>query len=160
VKVFLVQAFYIPSDSMYPTLKKNDRVLVNKLSYRLHDPNRGDIVVFDRPEGATSSDISELIKRIVGLPGEEVVIEGDNVFVDGRQLEEGYLPVGTETSTTASPYKCTRVDPCVVPDDHLWVMGDNRGDSQDSRWFGPIPEDSVVGRAFVVVWPIGRFDIL
>jgi signal peptidase I len=160
VKVFLVQAFYIPSDSMLPTLRKDDRVLVNKLSYRFGDPDRGDIIVFDRPEGAVASDISELIKRVVGLPGEEIVIEGGDVYVDGRQLEEGYLPEGTVTSTEASDYKCHRDDPCVVPEDHLWVMGDNRGDSQDSRYFGPIPEDTVVGRAFVVVWPLSRFDML
>ena len=160
VKVFLVQAFYIPSESMYPTLRKEDRVLVNKLSYKVGDPSRGDIIVFDRPEGATASDISELIKRVVGLPGESIVIEGGNVFVDGRQLEEDYLPEGTTTSTDASDYKCHRDDPCVVPEGSLWVMGDNRNDSQDSRWFGAIPEDTVVGRAFVVVWPLSRFEIL
>jgi signal peptidase I len=160
VKVFLVQAFYIPSASMEPTLKKEDRVLVNKLSYRFGDPGRGDIVVFDRPEGATASDISELIKRVVGLPGESIVIEGGHVFVDGRQLEEDYLPEGTTTSTDAFENKCHRDDPCVVPADSLWVMGDNRNDSQDSRAFGTIPEDTVVGRAFVVVWPLGRFGFL
>ena len=160
VKVFLLQAFYIPSESMFPTLSEDDRVLVNKMSYRIGDPDRGDIVVFDRPEGANVSDISELIKRIVGLPGEQIVIEGDHVFVDGRQLEEDYLPVGTATTTDESPYKCTRQDPCAVPEGYLWVMGDNRDDSQDSRWFGPIAEDTVVGRAFVVVWPLGRFEIL
>ena len=133
VKLFLVQAFYIPSASMYPTLQKSDRVLVNKLSYHLHDPNRGDIVVFERPPSATASDIPDLIKRVVGLPGEEIVIEGDHVYVDGEMLEESYLPVGTITSTEDSPYKCQRDDPCVVPDGDLWVMGDNREDSNDSR---------------------------
>ena len=160
VKLFLVQAFYIPSASMYPTLQKNDRVLVNKLSYRLHDPNRGDVVVFERPPGETASDIPDLIKRVVGLAGEEIVIEGGHVYVDGQMLEESYLPVGTTTSTEPSPYKCHRDDPCVVPEGDLWVMGDNRNDSTDSRWFGPIEESTVVGRAFVIVWPLGRFGLL
>jgi len=160
VKVFLLQAFYIPSLSMYPTLHEGDRVLVNKLSYHLHDVNRGDIVVFERPAAETSSNIPDLIKRVVGLPGESIVISDGSVYVDGKKLPESYLPTGTVTSAQAAPYKCTSQAPCVVPPGSVWVMGDNRADSKDSRYFGPIPESSIVGRAFVRVWPFGRFGLL
>ncbi len=160
VKVFLLQAFYIPSASMYPTLQKDDRVLVNKLSYKVHDVNRGDVVVFERPASETATDIPDLIKRVVGLPGESLVIEAGHVYVDGRMLDESYLPDGVTTSTDNSPYKCTRADPCVVPEGDVWVMGDNRNDSKDSRWFGPIEDHTIVGRAFFVVWPLSRWGIL
>jgi len=160
VKVFLLQAFYIPSLSMYPTLHEGDRVLVNKLSYRLHDVNRGDVIVFERPPTETSSNIPDLIKRVVGLPGESITIENGSVFVDGQRLDENYLPDGTVTSTANAPNKCAPDAPCVVPAGQVWVMGDNRGDSKDSRYFGPIDESSIVGRAFITVWPLGRFGLL
>lgn len=160
VKFFLLQAFYIPSLSMYPTLHEGDRVLVNKLSYRLHDVNRGDVIVFERPASETSSNIPDLIKRVVGLPGESVTIDGGSVFIDGEKLDESYLPDGTVTSSANAPNKCTPQAPCVVPAGQVWVMGDNRGDSKDSRYFGPIDESTIVGRAFVTVWPLGRFQLL
>lgn len=160
VKVFLLQAFYIPSLSMYPTLHEGDRVLVNKLSYRLHDVNRGDVIVFERPPSETSSNIPDLIKRVVGLPGESITIENGSVFVDGKRLDENYLPDGTVTSAANAPNKCTTDAPCVVPEGKVWVMGDNRGDSKDSRYFGAIDESSIVGRAFITVWPLGRFGLL
>jgi len=160
VKLFLLQAFYIPSLSMYPTLNVGDRVLVNKLSYRLHDVNRGDVVVFERPASETSSTIPDLIKRVIGLPGESITIEDGSVFVDGKRLDESYLPDGTVTSTANAPNKCTRDAPCIVPEGQVWVMGDNRGDSKDSRYFGPIDESTIVGRAFITVWPLGRFGFL
>ena len=160
VKVFLLQAFYIPSLSMYPTLHEGDRVLVNKLSYKLHDVNRGDIVVFERPASETSSNIPDLIKRVIALPGESVTFVDGSVYVDGRKIDESYLPTGTVTTGANAPFKCTTESPCVVPAGDVWVMGDNRGDSKDSRYFGPIPESSIVGRAFVRVWPLGRFGLL
>lgn len=160
VKVFLLQAFYIPSLSMYPTLHVGDRVLVNKVGYHLHDVKRGDIVVFERPASETSSDIPDLIKRVIGLPGESVAFDNGAVYVDGQRIEESYLPSGTVTSSANAPYKCTLAAPCVVPQGDVWVMGDNRGDSKDSRYFGPIPESSIVGRAFVRVWPLDRFGLL
>jgi len=160
VKTVLLQAFYIPSESMYPTLQKGDRVLVNKLSYRLHDVNRGDVVVFERPPNETATDIPDLIKRVVGLPGEEVVIEGGSVYVDGQKLDEPYLPDGVTTTADGAPNTCAREEPCAVPDGTVWVMGDNRGDSKDSRYFGPVDEGSIVGRAFVIVWPLGRWGML
>lgn len=160
IKAFLVQAFYIPSGSMEPTLDIQDRVLVNKLSYKLHDVNRGDIVVFGRPDTEGSDEIKDLIKRVVALPGESVVIKDNHVYIDGQRLVEPYLPDGTRTSTDSSPRKCTSENPCVVPDGDVWVMGDNRTNSRDSRWFGPIPESKIVGRAFVRVWPLNRLGLL
>ncbi|MEY3511792.1 MAG: signal peptidase [Actinomycetota bacterium] len=160
VKVFLLQAFYIPSLSMYPTLREGDRVLVNKLSYRLHDVNRGDVIVFERPASETSSNIPDLIKRVVGLPGESISFIDGAVYVDGKRLDESYLSDGTVTSSANAPNKCTAEAPCVVPSGQVWVMGDNRSDSKDSRYFGSIDESTIVGRAFVTVWPLGRFGLL
>lgn len=161
IKAFLLQAFYIPSKSMDPTLEVGDRVLVNKLSYHLHDVNRGDIVVFERLEGAPADGINDLIKRVVGLPGESIVIKENKVFVDGTELAEPYLVPGTPTTNgPLPPYTCTVDSPCKVPDNSVWVMGDNRTDSQDSRYFGPVPESKIVGRAFFRVWPLGRIGFL
>lgn len=144
IQAFLVQAFYIPSSSMEPTLDVGDRVLVNKLSYRLHDVNRGDLVVFERPDGG-QSEIKDLIKRVIALPGETVEAREGTVVIDGRVLEEPYL-AEDETVVDFAPVE--------VPDDHVFVMGDNRDDSRDSRTFGPIHEDEIVGRAFLRVWPL------
>ncbi len=150
IKTFLIQAFYIPSGSMEPTLDIGDRVLVNKLSYRLHDVNRGDLLVFELPEGE-GGDIRDLIKRVIGLSGETVEGRDGQVVIDGRVLSEPYLPEGVTTSD---------FDPVEIPDGQIWVMGDNRGDSRDSRSFGPINEDDIVGRAFIRVWPIGDIGFL
>lgn len=153
IKTFLIQAFFIPSESMVSTLEKGDRVLVNKLSYRLHDVNRGDIVVFERPPTEpTDPEIKDLIKRVVGLPGE--TISGDdsgNVLINGKRLREPYLPRGV-TTTGIRAFK--------IPADHFWVMGDNRGNSKDSRYFSAIDGDLIVGRAFVRVWPLSSLGLL
>ncbi len=157
IKTFVMQAFYIPTGSMQPTLEINDRVLVNKLSYRLHDVNRGDIVVFERlPHEVGPDSTKDLIKRVIGLPGESIVIRDDRVYVNGSPLDEPYLPPGTRTVNTNSARPCTQERPCLVPPDSVWVMGDNRGSSQDSRVIGPIPTERIVGRAFVRVWPLSR----
>ncbi len=145
VKTFLVQAFYIPSPSMTPTLMVDDRVLVNKLSYDLHGVHRGDIIVFKSPQPAAEKD---LIKRVVGLPGEVVEGRDGHVVVDGQELKEGYLPDGVQTGTFG---------PVTITPHHYWVMGDNRPNSSDSRVFGAIPESLIIGRAFVKVWPLGSF---
>ena len=150
VRTFVVQPFYIPSASMEPQLMVGDRVLVNKLSYRLHDVHRGDVVVFERPKcDGGEPVIKDLIKRVIGLPGERLEGRGGSVYVDGRRLREPYLP---PTATTSD------FGPVQVPSHHLWVMGDNRQNSKDSRFLcnnSPtfIAEGEVVGRAFVRVWP-------
>jgi signal peptidase I len=160
IKTFVMQEFFIPSESMVPTLKINDRVLVNKLSYRLHDVNRGDVIVFERPDGETNDQVKDLIKRVIALPGETLVINDNKIYINGKQLDEPYLPPGTVITPgpggSTWPHKCTTDDPCVIPTDTVWVMGDNRTNSKDSRYIGPIPEDKIVGRAFVTVWPFNR----
>jgi len=158
VKTFLLQAFYIPSGSMEPTLHVNDRVLVNKLSYDFHDVNRGDLVVFTRPPGAPS-DTDDLIKRVIGLPGDTIELVDGRVFIDGQRLQEPYVPDTLDTvwlgfSTDEARELCGGDAICTVPDEHVFVMGDNRDRSFDSRKFGPIEADSIVGRAFLRIWPI------
>ena len=150
IKTFLLQAFYIPSLSMAPTLKINDRVLVNKLSYDVHDVNRGDIVVFESPpnEGSQTKD---LIKRVIGLPGETLESRDGHIVIDGRIQDEPYLGPDVVTGP---------MDKTTVPEDHYFVMGDNRPNSRDSRYFGAIPESLIVGRAFVRVWPVTALGLL
>ncbi|MDZ4827352.1 MAG: signal peptidase I [Actinomycetota bacterium] len=154
IKMFLFQAFYIPSESMVPTLKKNDRILVNKLSYRMHDVNRGDIIVFKAPAGRTDG-IEDLVKRVIGLPGETVSFRDNRVYIDGEPLDEGYLPEGTPTVQ-----RCTLGESIEIPPDSYFMMGDNRTASEDSRCFGPIPEGDIVGRAFVRILPVTRIGFL
>ncbi len=154
IKTFVVQAFRIPSDSMVPTLTDGDRVLVNKLSYDAHELNRGDVVVFERPADlpAAEGDPEDLIKRVIGLPGETLVSRDGTVYVDDRALTEPYLPAGTMTFNMDAPV--------TVPEGHILVMGDNRGNSTDGRSFGPISTDTVIGRAFMIMWPPGRIGAL
>ena len=156
VRTFVFQTFWIPSPSMATTLVKDDRVLVNKLSYRMHDPNRGDVIVFERPPNEQGN-IKDLIKRVIGLPGERVSIIDGKVRIDGRVLDEPYthgLP--TEPKVGCGLGDTTGIDTEAgfeIPEGHLFVMGDNRINSQDGRCFGPIDEDLVVGRAFFIIWP-------
>ena len=165
IKTFLFQAFYIPSASMEPTLKVGDRVLVNKLSYDFHDVHRGDVVVFKAPPIAQSGGIKDLVKRVVGLPGETITARQDgSLYVNGRRLSEPYLVKGTPTDIRDVPPGCGRPGDsnsgCVVPPGQVLVLGDNRTESKDGRVFGPIQESSIVGRVFVRIWPIDSFSFL
>jgi signal peptidase I len=151
IKTFLFQAFYIPSASMQPTLKPGDRVLVNKLSYDLHAIHRGDIVVFKRPPSeADDPTIKDLIKRVIGLPGDTIEERGGEVFINGQELKESYLPPGTVT--TMLPLQ-------KIPPGRYFVMGDNRTNSKDSRYIGTIPKSLIVGRAFIRVWPLSKIRL-
>ncbi|HLM19321.1 MAG TPA: signal peptidase I [Acidimicrobiia bacterium] len=177
IKTFLFQAFYIPSESMVPTLEVGDRVLVNKLSYDLHDLHRGDIVVFAAEPNVEwhRAGIDDLVKRVIGLPGETITqCETDRVCIDGRLLDESYLPKDTVTTipetlpyiTNAAGKKtlvCDADSPegaCKVPAGKVFVMGDNRTNSQDARANGPIKESSIVGRVFLRIWPPGRIGFM
>jgi len=144
IRAFFLAAFYIPSESMVPTLEKGDRVLVNKLSYKLHDVHRGDVVVFERPPNEPDNGIKDLIKRVVALPGETIEVRECKVLINGAPLDESYVKQWSRTCTFA---------PKTVGENQVFMMGDNRDDSQDSRFFGPISQDLIVGRAFVIVWP-------
>jgi signal peptidase I len=163
IKTFLFQAFYIPSESMKPTLNVGDRVLVNKVSYRVHDVNRGDIVVFETPPRAKDANgtIKDLVKRVIGLPGETVEAHGGVVFVNGRQLDEPYLQNGVRTcALNSAPGDCVDIAATTVPSGDVFVMGDNRTASKDSRAFGAIKESSIVGRVFVRIWPVTDLGFL
>ncbi len=172
IKTFLVQAFYIPSASMEPTLMPGDRVLVNKLVYRFGDVHRGDVIVFANPDasaipqrnwleafghwlgeglGVAQPQDEDLIKRVIGLPGDTIQIKDHRVFVNGAPLSEPYL-------TAQARRSMQDFGPTTVPRHDLFVMGDNRGNSADSRFgLGGVPEDDVIGRAFVIIWPPSDF---
>lgn len=152
VRGFVLAHFVVDGSSMAPTLESGDRVFVNKMSYRLHDPNRGDVVVLHQISGASERD---LIKRVIALPGEEIEMRSCTVLIDGRVLEEPYLDPVTAGGSCGGDF-----DPVQVPDGHVFVMGDNRGGSQDSRLLGPIAHGDLVGRAFVVFWPAGHWQWL
>lgn len=146
VRTFVLAHFQVEGSSMLTTLNEGDRVFVNRLSYRFGEPSRGDVVVLHQISGASERD---LIKRVVALPGEEVAMRDCVVTIDGRELVEPYLDPEVVT-----PARCGRnFDPVVVPEDSVWVMGDNRPGSQDSRDLGFIAYENLVGRAFVVFWP-------
>ena len=153
IRMFLFQQYYIDGPSMQTTLMPQDRVLVNKMSYKLHDIHRGDVIVFDRVTNEVQHD--DLIKRVLGLPGETLEIRSCVVYINGVQVEEPYLNL-EQTSQIEPSARCgshTDMAPVVVPDEQVFVMGDNRVQSFDSRDFGPIDTDKVRGRAFVVIWP-------
>jgi signal peptidase I len=160
VRTFLLAHFVVEGESMLSTLHTGDRVFVNKLSYRLHDPRRGDVVVLHELTGASERD---LIKRVIALEGESIEIRNCEVFIDEdpndaappKQLIEPYLDPQVVSGTSWCEY-----GPTVVPKDDVFVMGDNRPGSSDSRTLGPIPIHDIVGRAFVVFWPKAHWQWL
>jgi signal peptidase I len=166
LRVFVLQAFWIPSESMEHTLDVDDRVLVNKLSYVVGDVSRGDIVVFRRPDDQPA-EIRELIKRVIGVAGDVVEGRDNQVLVNGQAVAEPYL-ASDDGLTIASPSNDASSNdaslndfgPVEVGEGQVFVMGDNRTESWDSRSFGPVSTDRIVGRAFVLFWPLGRADLL
>lgn len=161
IRTFVMETYSIPSGSMLPTLEVKDRVLVNKLSYNAHDVNRGDVVVFDRPAN-TPGRFDVLIKRVMGLPGETIQISNGDLYIDGQLVQESYILEPQSTQPLSGIPNCTvgTAVSCIIPDDMVFVMGDNRLGSTDSRLFGPIPIDSIVGRAFVKVWPLDDLELV
>jgi signal peptidase I len=164
IRTLIVQAFTIPSGSMMDTLLVGDYILVNKFLYgaevpltnyrlpSLREPRRGDIVVFKYPQ----DEKRDFIKRVVAGPGERVHIQGHQVFVDGRPLVEPYLkppdvpaPHAGQPAACGFAYGC---EPTAVPEDAYFVMGDNRDNSQDSRYWGFVKRDKIKGKAFLVYW--------
>ena len=171
IKTFLVQAFFIPSGSMEPTLVPGDRVLVLKVPYYFGEPDRGDIIVFEDPDpsgepdrglvsgffhwmfeglGVQRPDSEDFIKRVVGTPGDTVSAKDGQVYVNGEAIEEPYLTQPTDDFRRRT-----------VPEGRLFVMGDNRGNSLDSRFsLGFVPIDKVIGKAEIVIWPPGDLSLI
>jgi signal peptidase I len=170
IKPFLVQSFYIPSESMVPTLEDDDRILVNKLVYRYENPQRGDIVVFKAPMEATHGQDKDFIKRLIGFPGDILRIKvlgtdpqnglpyGDLVR-NGKVLDEQYLeePHHVECLPAA---RINLVKPYKVPPGTVFMMGDNRNNSDDSRFWGALDRSRIIGKAEWRFWPMNRIGIL
>ncbi|MEY3414112.1 MAG: signal peptidase [Actinomycetota bacterium] len=162
IRVFLLQQFYISGPSMETTMFSDNRVLVSKLAYRLGEIDRGDVVVFDRAI-ANGNEIQhdDLIKRVIALGGETVSISKCVVFINGIELAEPYLPK-RDTEMTDPADRCSTVDmeAIILENDEIFLMGDNRPQSFDSRMFGPIKKDLIIGQAFVLLWPLSEFKVL
>ena len=159
VRGFALQQFYISGPSMEATMFQDNRVLVNKLSYRLHDIHRGDIVVFDRvTTDGVAVQHDDLIKRVIGLAGDTISISECVVSVNGKPIDESYLNAYDLAQSNLDD-RCRFPEMAVttVESGHLFVMGDNRPQSFDSRMFGTIEQSLVIGRAFVIIWPLGSF---
>ncbi len=146
LNLFLIQSTRVEMQSMEPTLYENQLLILEKVSYRFHPPQRGDIVVFR----LSSEPSSHLIKRVIALPGEMIEIRDGQVYIDGRPLDEPYAAQPTYPSMRPRP----------VPDDSVFVMGDNRGLSNDSRAFGPVAYSDIIAHAWLRYWPLDKMGLL
>jgi signal peptidase I len=143
IRTFLFQFFWIPSRSMEPTLLINDRIVVTRFSYWFSEPQRGDVVVFKYPLEPNK----DYVKRLIGLPGDKVQIKDSKLYVNDDLIKEPYLPEDLEFEDFG---------PIEVPDDGYFMMGDNRNNSSDSRVWGFVEEDLVIGKAQAIYWPLSR----
>ena len=160
IRTFVAEARYIPSESMQPTLEINDRLIVEKISYRFRNPQRGDVVVFRPTEELKKQGYKEaFIKRVIGLPGDTVEVKNDKVLVNGKELPEQYIYV-PEVIPGAQPRPQRPYGPTKVPEDQYLVLGDNRNNSLDSRSWGFVPRENLIGRATVRFWPLQRLGSL
>jgi signal peptidase I len=177
IQAFLVKPYRIPSESMVPTLKVGQRVLVNRLGNRFNKPEVGEVVVFHPPAGsesntcgdndkkpdqacdkptATRADVN-FIKRVVAGPGDTLYIKGGHAYVNGKKQADGFTRPCSETGSSAG---CDFPRPITIPADHWFMMGDNRGESDDSRFWGPVPRKWIIGGAFATYWPPKRIGLL
>ncbi len=173
IQAFVVKPYQIPTGSMIPTLEVGQRVLVQRVSYHFSDPEIGDIVVFHPPQGADEAakcgvvkpqneacpepidtpDDTNFIKRVVATPGDTLSIKSGHAIVNGHPIEDDFIkPCGNNPG-------CTLPKTITIPPDHYFMMGDNRGSSDDSRFWGPVPKDWIIGRAFATYWPVDRLGI-
>ncbi|MCT7983830.1 signal peptidase I [Laspinema sp. A4] len=151
IRHFVAEARYIPSGSMLPTLEINDRLIVDKLSYRFTNPDRGDIVVFYPTKTLQEQNFKDaFIKRVIGLPGETVEVRGERVYINNIPIKERYIEEGPNY----------QYGPETVPDDQYLVLGDNRNNSYDSHYWGFVPRDKIIGRAVIRFWPPNRMGEL
>jgi signal peptidase I len=172
IQAFLVKPYRIPSESMEPTLDVGQRVLVSRVNYKFSDPDRGDIVVFHPPKGAESNacgvdhaenelcprptpqrDDVNFIKRIVAVAGDTLAVR------DGHAIVNGKVQDGDDDVRSCAPGTCNFPNPIKIPRGHFFMMGDNRGASDDSRFWGPVPEDWIIGQAFATYWPPRRIGV-
>jgi signal peptidase I len=145
---FAVQTVHVEGLSMFGTLNDNDYLIANKIDYRLHPPQRGDIIILRPPTLSTT----DYIKRVIALPGERLLIKDGHVYINGHLLDEPYLPEAWTVGTEYGGPNGT-----VIPANEYFVMGDNRNRSQDSRVFGPIGRDRIDGKAWFRIWPLSHF---
>jgi len=150
LRAFVLQTYYVPSPSMAPTIEPGDRIVVDKLSYHIHSVNRGDIVVFARPpaEHCGSAPVPDLVKRVIGLPGERISSAGNQVLINGKAIAEPWLP---KPDPLGKP-----IPPETIPTNDYYVLGDNRADSCDSRYWGPVPRSLIVGKVVAIFWPLSH----
>ena len=143
IRATVAEAFQVPTGSMEPTIMSFDRIIAEKITPHFEGPNVGEVVVIKNPTGGTTP----FVKRVVALPGQTVDVKDGGVYVDGKRLNEGYTH-----GLPSEPLSLTL--PITVPADDVWVMGDNRTNSGDSRIFGPVPISTIIGRAVCVYWPL------
>lgn len=145
IRTFLFVPYEVHGASMEPTLQGDELLIVNKLIYRVDQPDYGDIVVFHTDEQR------DFIKRVIGLPGDQIAIKDGKVYRNGKPLEEPYI---------YEPMNFNMEEEVTVPEGHIYVLGDNRNNSKDSRRIGPVNIDAVVGRADLIIWPLDRMHFL
>lgn len=151
IRTLVAEARYIPSSSMEPTLEINDRLIIEKISYRFKTPQRGDVVVFSPTDTLKEQNFKDaFIKRVIGLPGETIEVKGGKVYVNGQPIREKYIEEAPEYS----------YGPETVPEDQYLVLGDNRNNSYDSHYWGFVPRKNLIGRAIVRFWPFERLGSL
>jgi signal peptidase I len=163
LRTFVIATFSIPSGSMEPTLQIGDRIVVDKLSYHLHGADTGDIIVFGTPpdEDCAGPPVADLVKRVIGLPGQTISLSEGQVYIDGKLLAEPWLPPSVRQETYPGPSN----DPYSlhqafrIPAGDVYVMGDNRPESCDSRYWGPVPESTIVGKVDLRIWPLSRLGL-
>ncbi|MFM2061260.1 MAG: hypothetical protein RLZZ507_930 [Cyanobacteriota bacterium] len=153
IRTFIAEPRLIPSESMYPTLHTGDRLVVEKVSYRFHPPQTGDIVVFQTPPELQRRGYDKdqaFIKRVIGRPGEVISVANGKVYLNGKPIEEDYI-----AEPPNQPFPSVQ-----IPEDEFFVMGDNRNDSNDSRYWGFLPRQNLIGHATFRFWPLDRIGLI
>jgi len=178
IQAFLVKPYKIPSESMVPTLQIGQRVLVNRVGNHFGDPHVGEVIVFHPPVGAESGVCGDTnrkqgqacdrppsrraginyIKRVVGLPGDRIYVRSGHVYRNGKREQDAYI--NRSCARGRGGTGCNFTTPITIPAGHYFMMGDNRGDSQDSRFWGPVPRSWIIGGAFATYWPVRRIGLL
>jgi signal peptidase I len=155
IRTFIFAPFIVDGHSMEPNFFSSERLIVNKLIYSIREPHRGEVVVFHATAG------KDYIKRVIALPGETVKVANNKVYVNGKELEEPYLEsTVTEKAKLGEIYNRPEQPEIIVPEGKIFVMGDNRPNSTDSRFIGPVDDSQIVGRADLVFWPFNKFEFV